>query len=83
MLRNKKCLTTLDIVKVTFLLFLITGFVPISKTEAQPTESKGTPVIGARTDKLLRAMGAYLKTAEQFYSGNTVIYQIVNDPTMQ
>ncbi len=34
--------------------------------EAQPVETVETPVIGARTDKLLKAMGNYLKSSQQF-----------------
>ncbi len=66
MLKEKKYLTTLTVVSATLLLCLATGFgfVYAAETESRKVEDK--PVIGSRTDKLLRAMGDYLKTAGQF-----------------
>jgi len=50
---------------MTLLLCWSADFGVISAEEPQKSEAEDTPVIGPRTDKLLRAMGDYLKTAKQ------------------
>jgi len=81
MQRKKKCLTIPVVVScAAWLLCLTAGFGVISaaepqfgkeisesgSAESQTSDAEETPVIGPRTDKLLRAMGDYLKTAKQF-----------------
>ena len=66
MLRKKICLTTLAVVSAIFLLCWVAGCGVISVAETQSTEAEEMPVIDPRTDKLLQAMGDYLKTAKQY-----------------
>jgi hypothetical protein len=66
MLRKKKRLNILVIISTTLLLCWAAGFGLISADESKTSEVEDTPVVGPRTDKLLRAMGDYLKTAKQF-----------------
>ena len=65
MLRKKKPLNILAVVIAALLLCWVTGFGLTSAEESKTSEAKKTPIVGPRTDKLLRAMGEYLKTANQ------------------
>ncbi len=65
MLRKKKPLNILVVVIAALLLCWATGFGLISAEESKSSETEDAPVVGPRTDKLLRAMGDYLKTAKQ------------------
>ncbi len=65
-MRKKKCLNILAVVGAILLLCWATSFGFVSAAETQSSEEEETTVIGPRTDKLLRAMGDYLKTAKQF-----------------
>jgi len=65
MLRKKKPLNILVVVSAALLLYWAAGFGLISADESKSSEAEKTPIIGPRTDKLLRAMGEYLKTANQ------------------
>jgi hypothetical protein len=65
MLRKKKPLNILVVVSAALLLYWAAGFGLISADESKSSETENTPVVGPRTDKLLRAMGDYLKTAKQ------------------
>lgn len=59
----------LKFVNTVILVLLLFGYVAngiTSADEEQPGKTAEKPVIDARTDKLLRAMGDYLKTAKQF-----------------
>ncbi len=64
-MRKKKCLNILAVVGAILLLCWATSFGFVSAAETQSSEEE-TTVIGPRTDKLLRAMGDYLKIAKQF-----------------
>ncbi len=66
MLRRKKYLKTLAVVSVILLLSWATDFGLVCAAETPSGKVTDKPVIGSRTDKLLRAMGDYLKTAGQF-----------------
>ncbi len=65
-MRKRKPLKILAVVSATLLLCWATGFGFVCAAETQSSKEEDKPVIGSRTDKLLRAMGDYLKTARQF-----------------
>ncbi len=65
-MRKKKPLKILAVISATLLLCWATGFGFVCAAETQSSKEEDKPVIGSRTDKLLRAMGDYLKTAKQF-----------------
>jgi len=66
MLRRQKPLIILTVTSAIFLLCLSAIHGIISADETLPAETEEKPVIDTRTDKLLRAMGDYLKSSEQF-----------------
>ena len=88
---DNKHLKMLVAVCMTFLLCWSAGFCVISAEESQKSEAEDTPVVGPRTDKLLRSMGDYLKTAKQLsfhaeitfddmlLSGQKIQYSASND----
>ncbi len=65
-MRKRKPLKILAVVSATLLLCWATGFGFVCAAETHSSKEEDKPVIGSRTDKLLRAMGDYLKTAKQF-----------------
>ena len=66
MLRDNKRIKILITVCVTLLLCWSADFGVIRAEESQKSEAEDTSVVGLRTDKLLKAMGDYLKSSEQF-----------------
>ncbi len=64
--RDNKHIKILSVVCITLLLCWSACSNVIRADESQSSEAEETTVIGPRTDKLLRAMGEYLKTAKQF-----------------
>ena len=66
MLRRQKQLFILTVICTVFLLCLSASHGIISADETLPAETEEKPVIDSRTDKLLRAMGDYLKSSGQF-----------------
>jgi hypothetical protein len=66
MLRRQKPLFILTVICTVFLLCLSASHGIISADETLHAETEEKPVIDSRTDKLLRAMGDYLKSSEQF-----------------
>jgi hypothetical protein len=66
MLRKQKPLIVLTVISAVFLLCLSASRGIISAEEALSIETEEKSVIDSRTDKLLRAMGDYLKSSEQF-----------------
>ena len=66
MLRKQKPLIILTVICTVFLLCLSASHGIISADETLPAETEEKAVIDSRTDKLLRAMGDYLKSSEQF-----------------
>ncbi len=66
MLRKQKPLNLLTVFTAVFLLCLSTSHGIISAEETLLTETEEKPVIDSRTDKLLKAMGDYLKSSKQF-----------------
>ncbi len=89
--RDKNHIKILAVVSITLLLCWSANFCVISAEESQKSEADDTPVIGPRTDKLLRSMGDYLKTAKQLsfhaeitfddmlLSGQKIQYSASND----
>ncbi len=94
-MRKKKPLNILVVVSVALLLYCAAGFGLISADESKPGKVDDTPVVGPRTDKLLRSMGDYLKTANQLsfhaemtfddmlLSGQKIQYSAYNDNAVQ
>jgi hypothetical protein len=90
-MRKLKPLNILVVVSAALLLYWATGFGLISADESKTSEVEDTPVVGPRTDKLLRAMGDYLKMTKQFsfhaeitfddmlLSGQKIQYSASND----
>ena len=66
MLRKQKPLVVLTIISTVFLLCLSASCGIISAEEAPSIETEEKPVIDSRADKLLKAMGDYLKSSKQF-----------------
>ena len=66
MLRKQKFLIVLTVISAVSLLCLSVSRGIISAEEALSIETEEKPVIDSRTDKLLKAMGNYLKSSEQF-----------------
>ena len=66
MLRRQKQLFILTVICTVFLLCLSASHGIISADETLHAETEEKPVIDSRTDKLLKAMGDYLKSSEQF-----------------
>jgi hypothetical protein len=66
MLRKQKPLIILTVICTVFLLCLPASHCIISADETLPAGTEEKSVIDSRTDKLLRAMGDYLKSSEQF-----------------
>jgi hypothetical protein len=64
--RDKNHIKILAVVSIALLLCWSACFNVIRAEESKTSEAEDTPVVGPRTDKLLRAMGEYLKTAKQF-----------------
>ncbi|MEE8190800.1 MAG: DUF2092 domain-containing protein [Candidatus Scalindua sediminis] len=64
--RDKNHIKILAVVSITLLLCWSACSNVIRAEESKTSEAEDTPVVGPRTDKLLRAMGEYLKTAKQF-----------------
>jgi hypothetical protein len=89
--RDNKHIKMLVAVCMTLLLCWSANFCVISAEESQKSEADDTPVVGPRTDKLLRSMGDYLKTAKQLsfhaeitfddmlLSGQKIQYSASND----
>ena len=90
-MRKKKPLNILVVVIAALLLCWTAGFGITSAEESKTSEAEKTPIVGPRTDKLLRAMGEYLKTANQLsfhaeitfddmlLSGQKIQYSASND----
>ncbi len=74
MLKKQSYLKVINVVIVALLLFTYLAHSIISAEEVQPGETVEKPVIGSRTDKLLRAMGDYLKSSEQFSFHAEIIF---------
>ncbi|MBC8550633.1 MAG: DUF2092 domain-containing protein [Candidatus Brocadiales bacterium] len=66
MLRKQKPLIVLTVISAVFLLCLSASHGIISADETLPAVTEEKPVIDSRTDNLLKAMGDYLKSSEQF-----------------
>lgn len=66
MLRKEKPLIILIVVTSAFLLCLSASHGIISAEETLPAVTEEKPVIDSRADKLLEAMGDYLKISKQF-----------------
>jgi hypothetical protein len=66
MLKKKDLLNIQAIVVAIALLCLTVGIDFIIADDSQPSKAEEKPVVGIRTDKILQAMGDYLKTAKQF-----------------
>ena len=66
MLRKQKHIIIFTVICTVFLLCLSASHGIISADETLPAETEEKPVIDSRTDKLLRAMGDYLKSSGQF-----------------
>lgn len=66
MLRKQKPLNLLTVFTAALLLCLSASNSIISAEETLPTETEEKPVIDSRADKLLKAMGDYLKSSKQF-----------------
>jgi hypothetical protein len=66
MSRDKNHIKILAVVSIALLLCWSACSNVIRAEESKTSEAEDTPVVGPRTDKLLRAMGEYLKTAKQF-----------------
>lgn len=64
--RDKNHIKILAVVSIALLLCWSACSNVIRAEESKTSEAEDTPVVGPRTDKLLRAMGEYLKTAKQF-----------------
>jgi len=66
MLRKQRPLIILTVISTVILLCLSASHGIISAEETLPTETEEKPAIDSRTDKLLQAMGDYLKSSKQF-----------------
>lgn len=66
MLRKQKPLIILTVISAVFLLCLSASRCFINAEETQPIETEEKTEIDSRTDKLLKAMGDYLKSSKQF-----------------
>ncbi|MCP4267751.1 MAG: DUF2092 domain-containing protein [Candidatus Brocadiaceae bacterium] len=66
MLIKQKPLFIPAVISAVLLLCMSTSCSIISAEETLPTETEEKPAIDSRTDKLLKAMGDYLKSSKQF-----------------
>ena len=75
MLRKQKHIIIFTVICTVFLLCLSASHGIISADETLPAETEEKAVIDSRTDKLLRAMGDYLKSSEQFSFHSMILEQ--------